>query len=255
MSRPYLLAVTGLIIILAGALYWFATRDSGGSGETAQKLQTASAAFPIDMAKGATVGSPDAPIKLTQYEDFQCPICLLYTANEEPTIVKEYVASGKVQLAFKHLPILGLESTRAASASYCATQQEKFWQMHDALFLIEAKAGQDQVEKKNVGRFSDEKLKQVASEIGVDRTKFDSCFDSPDTTRAVSDQQREATGLGINGTPGFTLNGQPTQGRLSIEEWRKTLDEAYKKLTTTPTAVATAPTAATTPAATATKTP
>jgi protein-disulfide isomerase len=245
MSRPYLLGVAGLIIILAGALYWFSTRDSGSSGDTAQKLQAAATAFPNDLAKGASLGSPDAPIKMTQYEDFQCPICLGYTAGEEPAIIKEYVTTGKVQLTFKNFPLLGLESTRAASAAYCATQQEKFWPLHDALFLIQAKAGQDTNEKKNVGRFSDDNLKQVASDVGLDRTKFDSCLDSPDTTKAVSDQQREATGLGINGTPGFTINGTPQQGRLSIEEWRKTLDDAYKKLTTTPTpaASAAAPTA------------
>ncbi|HEY5476207.1 MAG TPA: thioredoxin domain-containing protein [Tepidiformaceae bacterium] len=247
LSRPYLLAVAGLVIILAAVLVWYSSRSSGTSNTT-QQLLTAQADFPTDMVKDNTVGDPNAPLKLTEYEDFQCPICLNYTASTEPTIVKEYVKTGKVQLTFKHLPILGSESVQAAIASVCAQQQGKFWDMEELLYLTEAKAGQDTTEKTQAGRFSDSNLKQFASQIGLDATKFNTCFTSPDTLKTVLAQQNEATALGIKGTPGFTLNGQPlSQGNMSMDEWRKALDDAYTKLTTTPTATTTA---AASPAAT-----
>lgn len=263
LSRPYLLAVAGLVIALAAVLVWYSSRGSSTSNTTQQVL-AAQADFPSDMAKDNTVGDPNAPVKLTEYEDFQCPFCLKYTANEEPTIINEYVKTGKVQLTYKHLPILKSESVQGAIAAVCAQQQGKFWDMYNLLFLTEAKAGQDVTEKVQAGRFSDNNLKQFASQIGLDTTKFNSCFTSVDTLKTVQTQQAEADALGIKGTPGFALNGQSlSQGNLSIADWRKTLDDAYTRLTTTPTATvsptavnataAASPSAAASP--TATKTP
>jgi len=241
LSRPYLLAVAGLVILLAAVLVWYSSRGTGTSNTT-QQLLAAQADFPSDMAKDNSVGDPNAPIKLTEYEDFQCPFCLKYTANEEPTIIKEYVKTGKVQLTYKHLPILpGSESVQAAIATVCAQQQGKFWELNQLLFLTEAKAGQDVTEKTSVGRFSDSNLKQYASQVGLDMTKFNSCFTNADTLKTVQAQQAEANALGIKGTPGFALNGQPlSQGNMTIDDWRKTLDDAYTRLTTTPTATASA---------------
>jgi protein-disulfide isomerase len=242
LSRPYLLAVAGLVILLAGILVWYSSRGTSSSNTT-QQLVAAQADFPTDMAKDNTVGDPNAPVKLTEYEDFQCPFCLKYTANEEPTIIKEYVKTGKVQLTYKHLPILGSESVQSAIATVCAQQQGKFWDLNQLLFLTEAKAGQDVTEKSQVGRLSDSNLKQYASQVGLDMTKFNTCFTSSDALKAVLAQQDEANALGIKGTPGFTLNGQPlSQGNMSITDWRKVLDDAYTRLTTTPTATASAST-------------
>ncbi len=240
LSRPYLLAVAGLVILLAAVLVFYSSRGTSTSNTT-QQLLAAQAEFPWDMAKENSIGDPNAPVKLTEYEDFQCPYCLKYTANEEPTIIREYVKTGKVQLTYKHLPILGSESVQAAIAEVCAQQQGKFWELYNLLFLTQAKAGQDTTEKTQAGRFSDDKLKQFATQIGLDMAKFNSCFTSTDALKTVQTQQAEANALGIKGTPGFTLNGQPlSQGNMSIDDWRKTLDNAYTKLTTTPTATAAA---------------
>ena len=124
LSNRFALVAAGVVLILAVILGFVIANTGSSDAGIVSKLTTAQAEFPFDQAKGYKLGSDTAPVKLTEFEDFQCPFCLRYTADEEPAIVKEYVKTGKVQIEFKHLPLLGAESVRAAKASECASQQE-----------------------------------------------------------------------------------------------------------------------------------
>jgi protein-disulfide isomerase len=244
-SLPYLLGVGGLIVILAVVLIVVATRSGGSSdGELTKLLEDAKAGFPTDMVNGGVVGSDSAPIKLDEYEDFQCPFCLKYTANQEPTLIEEYVKTGKVQLRYKHYTPIGGESVKAALATSCAGDQGKFWDYKHKLFLVQAQAGQDTDERINVGRFSDSNLEKYAGELGLDTAAFSSCLNSDKHLQTLQDHERDAKALGIRGTPSFAINGAPlgqSGAPGSIEDWRKILDAVYAEVTGTPTATAGTP--------------
>jgi len=257
LSRPFLLGLAAIIIVL-GVFAMIVTARGGGGSDAVQALEAMAQNLPVEMTKGTSLGSDDAPLKLTEYEDFQCPFCLKYTSGQEGALIEEYVKAGKLQIIYNHLPLLGVESASAAMASQCAADQNKFWQFHDELFLIQAKAGQLETEKKNVGRFSDAKLKDVASQLGLDRTKFDTCYDGREHLDLVNNQQRTAGSFGGTGTPFFLINGSPlgSGAPATVDDWRKLLDQNYTLVTASPTAAPAATTAATaTPAATATKAP
>lgn len=238
LSRPFLFAVSGVIVILAIILGIMVSKG-GGSGDKATivaNLQQAATEIPVELANGVKLGKDDAPIKLDIYEDFQCPFCLKYTADQEPTLINEYVKTGKVQMQFHNLPLIGKESVPAATASLCAADQNKFWEYSNKLFLVQAEAGQATTERKDVGRFSDSNLKKYASELGLDQTKFESCMANPgDKTDQLLQTQRTASGLGIDGTPGFVINGQRlgTGTPATLDGWRQILDST---LNTTPAA-------------------
>jgi protein-disulfide isomerase len=260
-SLPYLLAVGALIIALAVVLAVVVARTSGGGdADFVSRLESAPSSFPAELAKGTKVGKDDAPVKLTEYEDFQCPFCLEYTSQQEPGLIEEFVKSGQMQIEYKHLTIIGPESVKAAEAAQCAADQDKFWQYHNLLFLTQAKAGQFKNEQKDVGRFSDANLKQFATDVGLDRTKFDQCYDSNQYLDLVNQQQAEAKSFGINGTPGFVINGTALgNGAPSdIDGWRKLVKVVLDAKNATPTAAASgtpAATASTSPAPAATATP
>ncbi|MBI5948593.1 MAG: thioredoxin domain-containing protein [Chloroflexi bacterium] len=269
LSRPFLLGLAAVIIVL-GVIAAIVMTSGGNDSSTVKQIEAMNENLPVELAKGTALGKDDAPLKLTEYEDFQCPFCLKYTASQEGVLIEEYVKTGKLQIIYNHLPLLGVESANAALASQCAADQDKFWQYHDELFLIQAKAGQIENEKKNVGRFSDAKLKDLASQLGLDRTKFDTCYDGKEHLDLVNNQQRTASSFGITGTPGFLINGSPlgSGAPATVDDWRKVLDQLYTQVTASPTAAAsttpaaaatpkptTSPAAATTPAATATKAP
>lgn len=254
--RPYSLLLAGVVIILGTVLVVIATTGGSDNKRPVDALVAAHAAFPADLARGSSVGKEDAPIELVAFEDFQCPFCLLYTIQDEPFLVSEYVKTGKLQITFQHLPLLGIESTKAALAAECAADQDKFWDYQNKLFTVQAAAGQATGEKTNVGRFSDAKLKDYAGELGLDRALFDPCYDSSEHLQKVQDDQRLALSFGISGTPGFLVNGSPLNGRPgSIQEWRTFLDGYYTQLTGTPAATTGTPQATTAPTAAATPTP
>lgn len=259
-SLPFLVGGGILVIGLIAVLIIFGMMggDEESDDELVSALNDAEANFPYDMANGSSVGDPEAPVVLTEYEDFQCPFCLSYSAQMEPTIVEEYVKSGKVRIEFEHFPILREDSVRAAQAAQCAEEQDKFWQYHHKLYLVQAEAGQVSDEKLNVGRFSEENLKGFAAELGLDTAAFDACLADQDTINTVQSQLEQARSFGFTGTPSYVINGVPlTQGNPSgIDAWRTLLDAAYEDATggdgeATPGASETA-TGDSTPAASAT---
>lgn len=245
MSTPYLIVVGVVILAMIGLLGFLIVRN-GGSGDEklVSALETAETNLPVDLANGTKLGKDDAPLKLVSYEDFQCPFCLAYTAEDEPTIVEEYVKAGKVQIEYRHLPILGQESVRAAVAAECAAEQNKFWQFHGKIFLVQAQAGQVDNEKIDDGRLSDKELKKFAGEVGLDQAQFDSCLDGDKYLADVNADDAQAKQFGISGTPNFLLNGVPMGSDVGpVDNWRKFLDEQYTKVTTATATPSVSPTA------------
>ena len=191
-------------------------------------IETAAAELPQNLANGTKLGKDGAKIKLVEYQDFQCPFCLAYTAQQEPTLIKEYVATGKMQITYKTYPLLGTESVKAGEAALCAADQNKFWPYKDKLFLVEAQAGQHSNEQRDVGRFSDANLKQLAADLGLDSTKFNICYDSGKFADQVNSEYSEGKQLGISGVPEFVINGTPLTGTpSSLDSWRQALDRLY----------------------------
>lgn len=241
-SPGFFIALAAVAVALVAVVFVFTQffGDEGGN-ELADKLADAEENLPADMAKGNKLGKDDAPVKIIEFEDTQCPFCLRYSANVEPQIVEEFVKTGQVQIEYRHLPILGSESTLSAKALTCAGQQNKFWQFHNELFTIQAKAGQATNEQVDAGRFTDSKLRGIASDLGLDVGQFDTCYQAPETLAEVANNQREAQSLGIRSTPGFIVNGgRVGEGSPGIEEWRKIVADAIAQKSATPGATTTA---------------
>lgn len=185
--------------------------------------------FPVELTNGQSIGDVAASLTLTVFEDFQCPFCLRFTLVNEPVIIQEYVLTGKIRFEFKHFPILGQESGAAAIAAACAADQGQFWKLHKRLFLAQFEAGQMTSEKLNVGRFTVTSLQQMAKDESLNMTAFNECLSGEGAITAVANSLREATTLGLRGTPSFLVNGRPVSGPpTSPAEWRTFLDAQLK---------------------------
>ncbi len=257
LSRPFLIVVSGVVVLLAVILGVYMVASGGGSdNDLVKKLEQAKADIPADLVKGTSIGKDDAPFKLVAYEDFQCPYCLKFTAEQEGELIDKYVKTGQLQITYKHLPILGRgESTHAAIASQCAADQDKFWLYQNKLFTVQAQAGQLSGEKIDVGRFSDDNLRKYASELGLDQAKFDSCLNSGKFDQLLADQNREAKQYGFSGTPSFLVNGQPLGSGTpsNIDGWQQIFDAVSKAQTAAAASASPSATgSATTPAPTTT---
>ena len=84
--------------------------------------------------QGLSLGRPNAPVTLVEYGDLQCPICRAYTVATLPTLVRDYVRTGKVRLEFRGLAFLGADSETALKAVIAAGAQNKGWNMLDLLY-------------------------------------------------------------------------------------------------------------------------
>ncbi len=164
------------------------------------------------MANDNSMGDPNAPIQIVEYSDFQCPFCERHAVETEPLLSQYYIETGIVRLTYKSAGNfvsenggIGTESQDAAQAAYCAGDQNKFWEMHDALF-----ANNRDVE--NQGSFSNKRLKAIAETVGLDMNEFNDCLDGGKYEKRTQDDLAEAISLGMRGTPYFvvtyTVNGE-----------------------------------------------
>ena len=76
-------------------------------------------------ANGTTLGVENAKVTMEVFEDFQCPHCRDLALNVEPTIIKEYVQTGKVKLVYRHFIVIGPDSAVAGQAAECAAKQNQ----------------------------------------------------------------------------------------------------------------------------------
>lgn len=111
----------------------------------------------------------------------------------------DFVDTGKIRFVFRYFPFLGTESFRAAEATECAADQNKFWEYHDTVF--------ENWKGVNEGHFSDDNLKRFASSLQLDRAAFDSCLDGRKYRGKVESDLRYGDRLGVNSTPTLILNG------------------------------------------------
>lgn len=241
-SPRFLLGAGVVVVALIAVLVTVSLLNSGGDEGLAEDIRAVE--IPRDMVDGATMGSDDAPIKLTMFEDFQCPFCLRFTGEDEPTIIDEYVKTGDVQIEYRHFPILRGESVDAAIASECAADQNLFWEYHKALFAKQADEGQATNEELDVGRFSTEALGDLADEAGLDRDEFDACMSSGEHVESIDEDEAAAREAGLSGTPNFliSVNGSSPQPLPPSggdpggpDQWRALFDGILGLANATPT--------------------
>jgi protein-disulfide isomerase len=161
---------------------------------------------PVSLAGAPRKGNKDAQVVLLEFSDFQCPFCGRFVNEAYQEIQKNYVQTGKVQLAFRHLPLTNLHpfALKASEAAACAGEQGKFWEMHDALF-------------KDQAHLDDGSLRQSASTLQLDNTKFERCL----TTSGAAMVQRDlatARTLQLSSTPSFLLGRIQPDGTMKIAQ-------------------------------------
>ena len=202
-TKKYVIAGIGIaIVIVIGASF----TSYLGQIEEVQK-QDGLKSDEIAVGKGSPgLGSPTAPVTIIEMGDYQCEMCKRWYDNTRPMIIENFVDTGKANLIFLDLPILGHDSKIAAEATYCADDQGKYWDYHIMLY--------DYQVHMNSGWANAERLISFAFDLGLDMDQFEECLNSDKYEMRVQYNSQKARSV-ANSTPTFLLvNALGAQERI-----------------------------------------
>ena len=200
-----------IAVVIAGVLVAGAVIYSGGKTPNTAKIpqQQAVAEQTGSLEKIAPVssndhirGNPNAPIKIVEYSDTECPFCKRFHDTMKQ-VMEEYGKEGKVAWVYRNFPLDQLHSKarNEAIALECAGDQggnEKFWQYTDRLFEITpSNNGLDPAE-----------LPKIAQYVGLNVDTFNSCLTSGKFTKHIEEDLQNAQATGGNGTPWSIVVGK-----------------------------------------------
>ena len=172
----------------------------------------------LERGPGPSKGSPDAPVTIVEFSDFQCSFCRAFWRETLPRIQEKYIQTGKVRFVYRHLAILGPPSVQAAIAAECAHEQGKFWPYHDRLFT-------------NTGpfAFTTRNLKRYAAEEGLEPANFGTCLDGERPREKVEQETIIGRTIGMTGTPAFLINRGRLIGAQPFEVFEEIIEGLLKE--------------------------
>lgn len=151
----------------------------------------------VKMSVGAgwySMGRDDAPVTMVEFADYQCPFCRRFETGSFAQLKKEYIDTGKVRFVSRDLPVeFHPNAPGAAMAARCAGEQNKFWEMRDAMMLDTATD------------LGPESILKYGQKTNLDMTAFSACLKEKKFTEAIKKDTTDAGSLGISGTPSFVI--------------------------------------------------
>jgi len=212
MSLYYLSIPVIIGIIVGGVLGTYGISSNDSEIITPAKLIENGSPF---------LGNPDAPITILEWGDYQCTFCYKFHQNTLKIIDEDYIKTGKVKMVFKDFPLNGPDSKLAAEASYCAQDQQKYWQYHDELYRNWG--------GERTGWITREALSEFAQTVNLDIEKFNECLDDSKHESKVNSLYEFGNNIGVDATPSFLVfNDQEIikiRGNQPLEVFLKTFDK------------------------------
>jgi len=200
---PLPLSVIIAGVLIAGAVYLGTSKNASTTAVNNQQpqqvpQQTGNLDQMAAISAGDHIrGNPNAPVKIVEYSDFECPFCKRFHDTMKQ-VMDEYGKDGKVAWVYRHFPLDQLHPVKArkeAVAVECANElggNEAFWKFADRFFELTPSNNQTDV---------DTVLPQIAREIGLDVNEFNTCLASGKYDAHIEADVQNATATGSNGTP------------------------------------------------------
>jgi protein-disulfide isomerase len=206
--------VLGAIIVVAVLIAVSSGGKKGGLQTGTEASATATAVNGLLAGipqSGATLGNPKAPVTMTYFGDYECPICQEFTLNGGfPQLVQNDVRQGKVKVVYKSFctatcngPGQTVFNTQQV-AGLAAGKQNLFWQ-YTELFYHEQ--GQE-----DTGYANEAYLTGLAQQIGgLNLSKWQSDRGDSALASQVASDENAAHTIGVNGTPTLIFQGPKGQ--------------------------------------------
>jgi protein-disulfide isomerase len=197
MNRFYVV-LAGVAVVLAVGTVTMLRSDGGGAPPAATG---APPTVVDDGFRGYTLGQDAAPVEITEYLDFECPVCASFAIIQMPTIKEQLINTGKVRWRYRDFPLpIHKYSRFSAHAAQCAGAQGRFFEMHDQLFYSHQWA--------QTGKDPSRLFRDLAKTAGLDLNAYDQCMQAGRYAQRIEFSRQEGDQLLVNGTPTFFANGK-----------------------------------------------
>ena len=211
MKRLYVMVGGAAVAIAAGLV--IASQVGGGSGaktkpaaaKAAGAAETGALLRGIPQA-GNVLGRAGAPVTLVEFADLQCPYCAQYAVDVMPSLVEEYVRTGKVKLEFHGLAFVGPDSETALRTVMSAASQNRMWHVLDLLYHNQG--------AENSGWVTEPLLRSIGDSVpGLETAALLGRRSSAEVSNRIAADRSSADAAGINSTPTFAVgrSGGPLQ--------------------------------------------
>jgi protein-disulfide isomerase len=176
--------------------------------------ETEAPVFNVAVGKGYGRGDINSVVKIVEFTDFQCSACgAMYPVIEE--VLKSY--GTRVYFEIRNFPLTSLHANAfiAAEAAAAANAQGKLWPYIDFLF-------------KNQSSLDPDSLKKFATQVGLDRKRFDADFETGKFDADIRRDMEEGEIYGIEGTPTIFINGVMLT-TLSADGLRAAIEKGFAR--------------------------
>src|SRR3989338_3734432 len=165
-------------------------------------------------------GNPKAPVRVTEFVDFQCKAC-----SKGVEVLRNYFKKypQKIYIEVKHYPLSKIHWHAVKSAVYaeCAARQNKFWPYQDLLFQNQ------QIWDRLIN--PDNMFKELAQKAGLNLSALDVCVQDEKIKKFVLDEKSQGEAMRVNSTPTYFINGKMLVGHKELSaELEKLFQEETK---------------------------
>lgn len=216
-----LIGVTSLIVLIV--IFKPHTNPKQSAGANTPSTQEAT----LQQSKtDLIIGNTNAKAIIIEYGDFKCPSCNQFLHQTEVQLRSNYIDNGKLKIIFRNLPYLGPDSQLAAEGSYCANDQQKFREYHDAVYDYMWDTyyikGNTSAEFQDI--LTTSKLVDLANSGGLDSSIFQKCLESHTHKTDVAADLKASEAAQATGTPFFTINNQTVVGPQPYNVFKTLVD-------------------------------
>jgi len=238
-ARPYDIFASALDTLIAGEQPVSdepSDEDTGG-GEipfwvTAEGLAPDPDRPGYTMAGDQYRGDVNAPIAVIEFCSLQGPFCQRHHRDTQPILDEQFVEQGQILWMFKHFPLdIHPQSPAAGIAAECASEQGKFWEMHDLLYETISSWSHEEPNSSFI---------TLAAQLELDESLFESCLDDDEMAERVQSDLQDGASF-VRGTPSFVVvngeQGSLIPGALPVERFQEVLEEVLEAVVPTPTPI------------------
>ena len=231
-----------IAIVLAGALVGlglFLGLRGGTLGQQADGNGATAAVNIKDVkitAEDPYIGNANAPVTMAYWSDYQCPYCKAVEVGGVPqipltpaipTLIKNYVDTGKLRIVFKDYPFLGQDSVTGA------LYEHAIWKLYPSQFYAWREAmykAQDEEGDQGFGNAAsiDQMIKTKFKQMDDAKIKADIAANTQKYTDEMNADRDEGAKFGIQGTPGFIIGKTLIPGAVELASFTQAIDPLLK---------------------------